>query len=144
MTQQFTDKTGARVTVSLVEAQPISAYTVSLADGSRVGRADFVDSLPADGDRIFFHTEVGEEFSGRGLAGLLVREALTDSIRKNLTVVPVCPLFAAHLKKHGSEFLADGGKFRRPTRADIALVPRATHSDAGAHLRKEGHAVTDS
>lgn len=37
----------------------------------------------------YFHTEVDQEFGGRGLAGLLVREALTDSIRKNITVVPV-------------------------------------------------------
>ena len=122
MTQQFHDNTGARVTVSLDEAQPISAYIVSLADGSRVGRADFVDSLEVDGERIFFHTEVVEEYGGRDLAGLLLRAALADSIRKSLTVVPVCPLFAAHLKKHGSEFVADGGRFRRPTDTDIALV----------------------
>lgn len=144
MPQQFNDNSGARVTVSLDEAQPISAYTVSLANGSRVGRAEFVDSPQVDGERIFFHTEVGAEVRGRGLAGLLLREALTDSIRKNLTIVPVCPLFAAHLKKHGSEFLADGGRFRRPTSADIALVTRVTRSGAAAPAREEGHAVTDS
>ncbi|WP_193047824.1 GNAT family N-acetyltransferase [Mycolicibacterium baixiangningiae] len=143
-TQQFNDNSGARVTVSLDEAQPISAYTVSLTDGSPVGRAEFVDSPEADGERIVFHTEVGEEFRGRGLAGLLVREALTDSIRKNLTIVPLCPLFAAHLKKHGGEFLADGGRFRRPTAADIALVTRVTRSDAAALTHKEGHAVADN
>jgi predicted GNAT family acetyltransferase len=130
MTQQFNDNTGAHVTVSLDESQPISAYTVSLAGGSRVGRAEFVDSPESGDERIFFHTEVDSEYSGRGLAGLLLREVLADSIRMNFTVVPLCPLFASHLKKHGSEFLADGGRFRRPTKADITLVTRATRGDA--------------
>jgi predicted GNAT family acetyltransferase len=136
MTREFTDSTGAQVTVTLDESPPISAYVVRLADGTRVGRADFVDPPDEAGERIFFHTEVDEEVSGRGLAGLLLREALADSIGKNLTVVPVCPLFARHLKRHGGEFLADGGRFRRPTKADLALVSRT--------VREEGHAVTDS
>ncbi|WP_197373901.1 hypothetical protein [Mycolicibacterium baixiangningiae] len=61
---------------------------------------------------------------------MYLREALTDSIRNNLTIVPLCPLFAKHLKKHGTAFLADGGRFRRPTKADITLVTRATQSNA--------------
>jgi hypothetical protein len=77
-----------------------------------------------DGERIFMHTEVDDEFAGRGLAALLVREALADTMCAGLTVVPVCPLFARHLKKHGDEFLADGGKFRLPTGADIDSVMR--------------------
>ncbi|MBO3083060.1 N-acetyltransferase [Cellulomonas sp. zg-ZUI188] len=100
----------------------VSAYTVSVA-GARVGRADFVDP-PHGGERIIFHTEVDPQFRGRGLARLLVREALADSIRARLVVVPVCPLFARHLKEHGDEFVADGGRFRRPTPADLALVGR--------------------
>ena len=122
MTTALNDKTGAPVTITLDESRPISAYTVHLADGTVAGRADFIDVPDADGDRVFFHTEVGQAFSGRGLAGLLVREALGDSTRRNLVVVPVCPLFAAHLDAHGDQFEADGGRHRRPTRADIDLV----------------------
>ena len=136
MIRQSTDSTGAPVTVTLDESPPISAYVVRLADGTRAGRAEFVDPPDTDGERIFFHTEVDEAFGGRGLAGLLLREALADSIGKNLTVIPVCPLFARHLKRHGEEFLAEGGRFRRPTKADMTLV-RAT-------MREQGHAVTDS
>lgn len=125
MAEELIDNTGAAVTVRLDTAAPISSYTVRLADGTPVGRADFVDSGAAAAERIFFHTEVDPEFGGRGLAGLLVREALADSIRKKLTVVPVCPLFARHLNNHGDEFVAAGGVFRRPTTTDIALVTRA-------------------
>jgi len=130
MAERLIDNTGASVTVELDVADRVGSYIVSLADESPVGRADFVDSPGADDDRIFFHTEVDQEFGGRGLAGLLVRAALADSIRKNLTVVPVCPLFARHLRVHGDEFVANGGVFRRPTPTDIALVTRATRSGA--------------
>lgn len=134
MTQELNDKTGAPVTIRLDEVRPIGSYTVHLANGTLAGKADFVDAPKADNERIFFHTEVDQEFSGRGLGGLLVREALADSIHKNLTVVPVCPLFAAHLKQHGAPFLADGGRFRRPTPADFALVDHAARG--GHHVRR--------
>lgn len=125
MTLERSDSTGAGITVRLDEARPVGAYTVHETGGPPVGRADFVDAPVENGERIFFHTEVDQEYAGRGLAGLLVREALADSIRRGLTVVPVCPLFADHLEKHGDEFLAGGGTFRRPTDADIALVKRS-------------------
>lgn len=125
MTEQQTDRTGAPVHIALDETRPVSAYTVSLDDGSLAGRADFVDAPEAGGERIFFHTEIAEEFGGRGLAGLLVREALADSIRRDLTVVPVCPLFAKHLEKHGEDFKAEGGRFRRPRPADLTTVKQA-------------------
>ena len=119
------DRTGAAVTIGLEDANPIGAYTVALGDGSPVGRAEFIDSPEVAGERIFFHTEVDEEFGGRGLAGVLMQVALADSIRRNVTVVPVCPLFARHLKVHGDEFVAAGGAFRRPNRDDVALVTGA-------------------
>lgn len=119
------DSTGTPVRIELEETRTVGSYRVSLTDGQVVGRADFVDPPGDAGERIIFHTEVDEEFSGRGLAGLLVREALADSARRHLTVVPVCPLFAGHLARHGEEYVAGGGAFRRPTRADLALAVRA-------------------
>lgn len=130
MTATFKDRSGATVTVQLEIDDLVSSYIVSLEGGPAVGRADFVDSPGVGHDRIFFHTEVDDEFGGRGLAGLLVRAALDDSIGRNVTVVPVCPVFARHLKVHGSEFTAKGGVFRRPTPADIAVVTRAARGEA--------------
>ena len=130
MTQQLHDSTGAPVTVGVDTDHIVGAYIVKLADGTPAGRAEFVDCPDQQRERVFFHTEVDQEFAGRGLAGLLVREALADSIRRDLTVVPVCPLFAGHLKKHGDEFLAGGGRFRRPTPDDIAFVTRTRRTSA--------------
>ena len=128
MTEQQTDKTGAVVHVKLDESRPISAYTVTLEDGTLAGRADFVD--PAEGERIFFHTEVDPEFGGRGLGGLLMREALADSIRRNVTVVPVCPMFGKHLKEKGDEYTAQGGRFRNARPADLSLVQQTVKEQA--------------
>lgn len=126
MEQQLTDRSGAPVEVRVEEAGGVGSYIISVADGETAGRADFVDSgSGAELERIIFHTEVDEQFGGRGLAGILVREALQDSIRSGFGIVPVCPLFASHLKKHGDEFIADGGVFRRPKRDDLVLVSNA-------------------
>ena len=44
------------------------------------------------GDRItFHHTEVYDGFEGRGLALVLVDEALADARRRGLGVLPMCP-----------------------------------------------------
>lgn len=123
MAQQLMDKTGEHVAVKVELSDRVGAYVVTLADGSTAGRAQFVDMPGAVvNERIFFHTEVDPRFGGRGLSGVLVREALVDSIRAGFGVVPVCPLFATHLKTRGTEFLADGGVFRRPTPDDLSLI----------------------
>jgi len=130
MTTTLTDTTGAPVQVTLETGDPVGSYTVRLEDGTAVGRADFIDAPGAGHQRIFFHTEVDERYRGRGLADVLVTEALEDSIRRSITVVPVCPAFARHLKAHGSEYTARGGVFRRPRPDDIARVTRAVRGDA--------------
>jgi uncharacterized protein len=118
------DSTGAPVTIELADrAHGIRSYAIGFDERADVGGADFIEA--ADGARIFFHTEVDAEFGGRGLAGLLVREALADSIRTGTVVVAVCPLFVRHLRQHGDEFAADGGRSRRATPDDLALVRRA-------------------
>lgn len=125
MTEALTDRTGTRVAVGVEIADPVSAYTITVDDGPVAGRAEFVDLPDADRERIVFHTEVDQDFAGRGLATILLEEALADSIRRGITIVPVCPLFGRHLTRHGDEFVAAGGAFRSPTRADLSAVTLA-------------------
>ena len=87
-----TDKTGAEATVSAAEGN----YTIPVA-GETVGRAAVADR---DNQRIFYHTEVEERFGGRGLATILVAEALEATRADGKRVVPVCPMVAAFIKKH--------------------------------------------
>lgn len=88
----LTDKTGAPLSI----AKEDDKFTVSV-DGKPVGLAAFGDR---DGQRVFFHTEVDDAFGGRGIATVLVAEALAATRAEGLRVVAVCPLVSAYVKKH--------------------------------------------
>lgn len=46
------------------------------------------------------HTEVGEEFEGRGLAGTLARTALDTARERGLAVLPYCPYIRSWISRH--------------------------------------------
>ncbi len=87
-----TDKTGAPTTVT----RRTRLFTIAV-DGVTAGLASFIDH---ESQRIFLHTEVKAAFEGRGLASILVAEALTATRTDGLRVVPVCPMVAAYVTKH--------------------------------------------
>ncbi|MDT2008607.1 N-acetyltransferase [Rhodococcus opacus] len=66
-------------------------------DGQRAGLTEYLDR---DNQRIFFHTEIGDEFAGRGLASALIHSALDETVRGGKRIVPICPFVAGYLKKH--------------------------------------------
>ena len=86
------DKTGAETTVSLEDGR----YTIAV-EGKQVGLADFADR----GDqRVFYHTEIDPTYGGRGLATILVEEALNEARSEGKRIVPVCSMIGTVLKKH--------------------------------------------
>jgi len=87
-----TDKTGAPTTV----AAESDRFTIAV-EGQAVGLAEFADR---DGQRVFTHTEVADEFEGRGLATILIGEALQATRDAGLRIVAVCPMVAAYVDKH--------------------------------------------
>jgi uncharacterized protein len=87
-----TDKTGAPTTVT----QESDRFSISV-NGQKVGFVEFADR---DGQRVFTHTEVLDEFGGRGLATILVDEALKATRDAGLRIVAVCPMVAAFVEKH--------------------------------------------
>ncbi|WP_370891802.1 GNAT family N-acetyltransferase [Janibacter sp. GXQ6167] len=64
------------------------------------GTAGFTQFVDHDGQRIFFHTEIGEEFGGRGLAGTLVKQALDATRDEGLRIVPMCPYVKKYVGTH--------------------------------------------
>lgn len=56
--------------------------------------------LPDDQHVDFTHTEVDEAFSGQGLAGQLVAEAIADVQSTGKRVIPHCSYVAKWLTKH--------------------------------------------
>ena len=49
---------------------------------------------------VIYHTEVPQQFEGRGLAARLTRAALAYARAENLQVDPRCPYTAAFFQKH--------------------------------------------
>lgn len=90
----MTDMNDARVEVRDDAGE--SAYLISV-DGAPVGRAEY---RTIEDRRVFTHTEVDEEFSGMGLANRLVNFALEDMKERDSSIVPLCPFFAAYIRRH--------------------------------------------
>ena len=86
------DRTGAATTVSREPGRFVIAV-----EGRTVGLADFHDG---DGRRVFPHTEVNPEFQGRGLATILVAEALRATRAEGFRIVPTCWMVAEYIDKH--------------------------------------------
>lgn len=87
-----TDKTGAPTTVT----QEDERFTIAVED-KPVGLTEYVDR---DGQRIFPHTQVDDAFEGRGLATILIGEALQKTRDAGLRIVAVCPMVANYVEKH--------------------------------------------
>ncbi|MCV2392977.1 N-acetyltransferase [Actinotalea sp. M2MS4P-6] len=76
--------------------EPESAYLITV-DGAMAGHASVT---PLDDRMIFTHTEIDEAFAGRGLAKVLVREALADVAARGLAVEPRCGFVRSYLAKN--------------------------------------------
>ncbi|QLL07491.1 GNAT family N-acetyltransferase [Mycobacterium vicinigordonae] len=87
-----TDKTGAVTTVTKEDDR----YSIDVG-GQTVGFADFADRGE---QRIFHHTEIDPDFGGRGLATILLEEALQATRADGKRIVPVCSMVVTVLKKH--------------------------------------------
>ncbi|MGX1702270.1 GNAT family N-acetyltransferase [Microbacterium sp. NPDC055357] len=80
-------------TVTRDDAQ--SRYEVHVGD-VLAGFTEF--RTDSRGRVVFPHTEVDPAFRGKGLAGVLIGEAMTDSAARGDTVVPVCPAVAKYVR----------------------------------------------
>ena len=71
-------------------------FEIDLGDGS-LAIAEY--TLP-EGKIVFTHTEVPPAHEGRGIGSALIRFGLAAARERGLQVIPVCPFFAAYMKKH--------------------------------------------
>ncbi|ALJ22246.1 GNAT family N-acetyltransferase [Microbacterium sp. No. 7] len=73
-----------------------SRYEVHVGDTL----AGFTTFQPDEQGRfVYAHTEVDPAFSGQGLGGILVGQALTDAASRGETVVPVCPFVVKYAQR---------------------------------------------
>lgn len=90
----------AEKTITVRHAPDSHCY--ELLDGeTAIGKTEYVPaSGPADRERIFYHTEVSEDYAGKGLAAVLAKYALDDTIAAGLTIIPVCPYIKSWMRRH--------------------------------------------
>ena len=48
----------------------------------------------------FMHTEIGDEWGGKGVGSKLVRGALDDARSRGLAVLPYCPFVRSWIERH--------------------------------------------
>lgn len=87
-----TDKTGAPTEV----VKESDRFSIKV-EGQTAGFTEIADR---DGQRVFPHTEVDDAYQGRGLATILIGEALHQTRDAGLRIVPVCEMVAAYVDKH--------------------------------------------
>lgn len=93
-----------------------------IVDGTPAGSTYFIAAgTKEDPERVFYHTEVDDAFSGQGLASQLMAGAMDDSAQASVTVVPVCPYVKKWLDKHPEHPV----KRTRPTPAHLQSIPGA-------------------
>ena len=74
-------------------------FEVDLGDGSFA----IANYTLHDGKIVFTHPEVPPEHEGQGIGSALIRFSLNAARERKLKVVPVCPFFAAYMKKQEEE-----------------------------------------
>ena len=83
-------------TPSVADAPERNRYEITV-DGTLAGFAEY--RLAPD-HITFVHTEIGDEFAGKGLAGVLVRRALDVVRSRELRVVARCPYVKSWIERH--------------------------------------------
>jgi predicted GNAT family acetyltransferase len=64
------------------------------------GKIAFVDYILAKNKIFLTHTEVPQEFEGKGIASGMIKAVLQEVKARELTLVPMCPFVAAYIKRH--------------------------------------------
>ncbi|MFD3703711.1 GNAT family N-acetyltransferase [Nocardia sp. NPDC058658] len=62
--------------------------------------AGFTEYIERDNDTDFIHTEIDDAFAGKGLGGVLARQAVEDVIARERTITAHCPFIRGWLDKH--------------------------------------------
>ncbi|WP_100074883.1 GNAT family N-acetyltransferase [Chryseobacterium camelliae] len=71
------------------------------SDDQKAGKMD----ISVIGEKLtVYHTEVSEEYEGRGFAKILLEKLVSYARENNLKIVPLCPYVHAQFKRHPEEY----------------------------------------
>ena len=71
------------------------------SDGVKAGKMDI--SIQG-GLLVIYHTEVSEEFGGRGFAKILLDKAVNHARENGLKIAPLCPYVYGQFKRRPDEY----------------------------------------
>ncbi len=71
------------------------------SDDKQAGKMDI--AISRDLLRVF-HTEVKDQYSGRGFAKLLLERLVSFARENSLKIIPICPFVNAQFKRRPDEF----------------------------------------
>ena len=86
-----------------MKLRPLTGTITALATPFRDGQIAYAKYNLLPGAIRFYHTVVPESHGGQGLGTALIHAGLAAARERNLRVIPICPFFAAYLKKHPEE-----------------------------------------
>lgn len=91
-----TEKADNGVTaLNVVKNEARRRFEIDLGDGLA-----FLRYAEEPGVVRLIHTEVPEQFGGRGIAGKLAAFALDEARSRGLHVIPTCPYVRAYIERH--------------------------------------------
>jgi predicted GNAT family acetyltransferase len=62
--------------------------------------AGFTEYFVKDDRYVFVHTEIADDFGGRGIGSVLVRSVMDDIRSQGRMLVPLCPFVRGWIDKH--------------------------------------------
>lgn len=71
------------------------------SDDQKAGKMD----ISVIGEKLtVYHTEVSEEYEGRGFAKILLEKLVSYARENHLKIVPLCPYVHAQFKRHPEQY----------------------------------------
>lgn len=71
------------------------------SDGNKAGKMD----ISVIGEKLtVYHTEVDQQYEGKGFAKLLLNELVSYARTNHLKIVPLCPYVYSQFKRHPEEY----------------------------------------
>lgn len=111
----LTDKNGTPVKVFSDLEQGF--FGIAYEDADEV--AGFTQFVTINDERVFFHTVIEEAYGGRGLASVLISQAMAETAAEDIPIVAVCPFVNKWLKTHDFD-----GQWRSPEMDDLRALRR--------------------
>jgi uncharacterized protein len=88
--------------VAVVQDNPEQSRYELFEGGELAGFSEYDRS---EGQIALKHTEVDDQFEGRGLGSTLAREVLDAARSDGLAVLPHCPFMAGYIREHQDDYL---------------------------------------